>query len=106
MPFNLFEGLGVVSRIRGIRDASVYLCVFPVVLGWSLVMGVVGIVDWVRRLWNVLERKIMDEYDDEMEQIVSDEETEGLLSPVDPRSRLVRSMEVVEDDSGQEPEGS
>ena len=83
MPFNIFEGIGLVLRIRWVSDFAVYFGVGLVILGWSL--GLVA-VSLGRKFWSWLRKvatKIVDEFEDEGDSDVEEngpEETTRLLS--------------------------
>lgn len=67
MPFNVFEGIGIVFRIRWLRDVAVYLSLLPVVLGWSLVWGCIYMGLRIGKWMSFIAGKVMDEEDEELE---------------------------------------
>lgn len=76
MPFNVFEGVGIVLRIRWLRDLAMYLGMFPVVLVWSLGLG---IIDFGRRFWIWLGKfgkKFVDEIDEDVDSDIEEDEPE------------------------------
>jgi hypothetical protein len=72
MPFTVFEGIGIVLRIRWLRDFAVYFGMFPVVLIWSLGLGIIA---FGRRFWIWL-GKFGKTIVDEIEEDDSDAEEE------------------------------
>jgi hypothetical protein len=84
MPFNVFEWVGIVSRVGRLRWLAVYASMALVVLGWSLGLGCVYLG---RRVWKwvgTVGRKIMDEVEGESDEEPDSEdgvsETARLLS--------------------------
>lgn len=83
-PFNVFEGSGILFRLRWLRNAAMYLFALPVVLGWSLALGVIYLFQYLYIGLRMVGAKIMDEEEDEVDdsdgEAMRSEETEALLS--------------------------
>ena len=76
MPFNVFDGIGVMFRLRWLRDLVVYFSMFPIVVGWSLGLGFYkcGFSVWI---WmKTVGDKILDEVEDEV-AVETDGESDG-----------------------------
>ena len=79
MPFNVLESIGVIFRLRWLRELGVYLGMFPVVITWSLGFGCFQcgyfLWIWIRRIGD----KILDEAEDEV-VVETDVDSEGDLN--------------------------
>jgi hypothetical protein len=81
MPFNVFEGVGIIFRLKWLRKITVYLFAVPVVFGWTIGLVCIYLFRRICAFFNLVGEKIMDqeEDDDEMDCGAIRSETERLL---------------------------
>ena len=76
MPFNILECIGVIFRLRWLRDLVVYLGMVPILIGWSLGIGCYNcgyfLWIWIGKLGD----KILDEVEEEV-AVETDADSEG-----------------------------
>jgi len=85
MPFNVLDGIGVILRLRWLCGLAVYLSMVPVLLGWSLGLGVYKCGCWIWICIKKVGDTILDEVEDEV-AVETDVDSEG---DVNETSRLL-----------------